>query len=448
MTTEADVQSQIDLWRGYLMRHGAISAVDAQEMEDHLREQMADLVGAGLSEDEAFVIAIKRMGSVDELSREFAREHSDRLWKQLVLTPAGPHAPGHGLSGELAVVLALAVGSAVAVKAGLSWLDGTVFVRNLSLLVLPFLTGYFGWKRRISGSLATVLCAAYVVAALVLNVYPYDADSDTGILAAIHLPIVLWLVVGAAYVSGQWRSDRRRMDFIRFTGEFLIYYTLLGLGGGVLIGLTVSGFATVGADISWFVADWVLPVAMPGAVLVAAWLVEAKQDVVENIAPVLTRVFTPLTIVMLLALLTAYATTRSIVDTDRTLLILMDLILVLVLGLLLYAISARDPVTQPGLFDWLQLMLVLCALLVDVVMLTAMLTRIAEFGSSPNKVAALGMNLVLLVSLCGSAWLSLAFLGGRRGSGALERWQTRYLPVYGGWAAAVVVLLPLVFSFR
>lgn len=448
MTTEADVQSQIDLWRGYLMRHGAISAVDAQEMEDHLREQMADLVGAGLSEDEAFVIAIKRMGSVDELSREFAREHSDRLWKQLVLTPAGPHAPGHGLSGELAVVLALAVGSAVAVKAGLSWLDGTVFVRNLSLLVLPFLTGYFGWKRRISGSLATVLCAAYVVAALVLNVYPYDADSDTGILAAIHLPIVLWLVVGAAYVSGQWRSDRRRMDFIRFTGEFLIYYTLLGLGGGVLIGLTVSGFATVGADISWFVADWVLPVAMPGAVLVAAWLVEAKQDVVENIAPVLTRVFTPLTIVMLLALLTAYATTRSIVDTDRTLLILMDLILVLVLGLLLYAISARDPVTQPGLFDWLQLMLVLCALLVDVVMLTAMLTRIAEFGSSPNKVAALGMNLVLLVSLCGSAWLSLAFLRGRRGSGALERWQTRYLPVYGGWAAAVVVLLPLVFSFR
>ena len=139
-----------------------------------------------------------------------------------------------------------------------------------------------------------------------------------------------------------------------------------------------------------------LPCGVGGAVIVAAWLVEAKQNVVENIAPVLTRVFTPLTIVMLLALLAGFAATRSIVDVDRNLLILMDLILVLVLGLLLYAISARDPQVPPDLFDRLQLLLVLSALAVDVLMLTAMLTRIAEFGVSPNKFVALGMNLVLL----------------------------------------------------
>ena len=57
------------------------------------------------------------------------------------------------------------------------------------------------------------------------------------VLTAIHLPIALWLVVGVAYVGGDWRSDRRRMDFIRFTGEWLIYFVLIGLGGGVLIGL-------------------------------------------------------------------------------------------------------------------------------------------------------------------------------------------------------------------
>ena len=59
--------------------------------------------------------------------------------------------------------------------------------------------------------------------------------------------------------------------------------------------------------------------------------------------------FTPLTIVMLIALLAGFAATRSIVDVDRNLLILMDLILVLVLGLLLYAISARDPRVPPDL---------------------------------------------------------------------------------------------------
>ena len=89
----------------------------------------------------------------------------------------------------------------------------------------------------------------------------------------------------------------------------------------------------------------------------------------------------------------------------------------------------------------------LSALAVDVLMLTAMLTRIAEFGVSPNKFVALGMNLVLLVNLAWSLRLGVAFVRGRRGFGALERWQTRYLPVYGAWAAIVGGVLPPVFDF-
>jgi hypothetical protein len=80
-------------------------------------------------------------------------------------------------------------------------------------------------------------------------------------------------------------------------------------------------------------------------------------------------------------------------------------------------------------------------------MLTAMLTRIAEFGTSPNKVAALGLNLLLLVHLVRAAWLTVRFLRGRRPFAALERWQTGYLPVYGAWAAVVVVAFPPVFGF-
>ena len=80
-------------------------------------------------------------------------------------------------------------------------------------------------------------------------------------------------------------------------------------------------------------------------------------------------------------------------------------------------------------------------------MLMAMLTRIAEFGSSPNKIAALGLNLLLLVHLLRAAWLAVGFLRGRRSFASLERWQTRYLPVYGAWAAIVVVIFPPVFGF-
>ncbi|MFG1771425.1 permease prefix domain 1-containing protein [Nocardia salmonicida] len=443
---ETELQAHIDQWRGYVQRHRAISVADVDEMEDHLREQISTLQAGGLSGDEAFLVAVKRMGSMDAISREFALEHSERLWKQLVLVPEDSE--GGAGNRELMVVLALAVGAALTVKAGFTWLDGPALGRNLSLLVLPFLAGYFAWKRQVSARVAAVLLVPFALIALVLNLYPFEPEGATEIIAAIHAPILLWLAVGLAYAGGDWRSERRRMDFIRFTGEWFVYLTLLALGGGVLIGLTVGAFGTLDFDIEPVIEDWVLPFGIAGAVIVAAWLVEAKQNVVENIAPVLTRVFTPLTIVMLFALLGALATTHSLTSIDRDLLILMDLILVLVLGLLLYTISARDPLTPPGFFDRLQLLLVVTALVVDVVMLAAMLTRIAEFGSTPNKVVALGLNVVLLVNLTWSGHLGFGFVRGTKTFAALERWQTDYLPVYGVWAAAAIVAIPPSFDFR
>lgn len=447
MDTEAQLQAHIAQWRGYVQRHRAISVADVDEMEDHLREQVSTLQDAGLAGDEAFLVAVKRMGSLDAISREFAREHSERLWKQLVLLPTESEDAERQGNRELLVVLALAVGAALSLKAGFAWLKDSAVAVNVSLLVLPLLAGYFAWKRQVTAKVAAALVVSFVLAALVLNLYPFESGGTTEVIAAIHAPIALWFVVGLAYVGGDWRSERRRMDFIRFTGEWFVYLTLLALGGGVLIGLTVGAFETLDLRIEPVIEDWVLPFGAAGAVIVAAWLVEAKQNVVENIAPVLTRVFTPLTIVMLLALLAAFATTRSVIDVDRTLLILMDLILVLVLGLLLYSISARDPLAPPGLFDRVQLVLVISALAVDVVMLAAMLTRIAEFGSTPNKVVALGMNVVLLVNLVWSVRLQVGFLRGRKGFADLERWQTHYLPVYGSWAAAVVIAIPLAFDF-
>src|SRR5690606_26434957 len=239
----------------------------------------------------------------------------------------------------------------------------------------------------------------------------------------------------------------RRMDFVRFTGELAIYLVLIALGGGLLIGLTVGTLSLVDIDIEPFLEDWVLPFGMPGALLVGAWLVEAKKNVVENIAPVLTRVFTPLTIVMLVAILVALLANGPLTAVDRELLILMDAILVLVLFLLLYSISARDPLAPPGIVDWLQLVLVGAALAVDAVALTAMLTRIAEFGFTANKVAALGLNLLLLVHLAWAAWLGLGFVRGRRPFAEAERWQTQYLPVYAVWATIVVVAFGPLFAF-
>ena len=127
---------------------------------------------------------------------------------------------------------------------------------------------------------------------------PWDADSDTEVLVALHLPVALWFAVAYPYMGGTLRSHERRMDFVRFTGEWFIYYVLIALGGGVLMALIAGIFQPAGVD-GDRIAQWVVPSGAAGAVVVAAWLVESKQRVVENMAPVLSMIFTPLFAVML-----------------------------------------------------------------------------------------------------------------------------------------------------
>jgi hypothetical protein len=450
------LEEQIDQWRTYLRRRQAIHSVDVAELEDHLREQVAGLVDAGLTTDEAFLVAVKRMGNLDALSREFAREHSDRLWKQLVLVPSDSrelHTPG---TRDAIVAFCLAVAAAVAIKApalfGLQFDerrpdDFAFYSRNLSLFALPFLAGYFAWKRTLDIRTLNWLAAAFTAAGVFANVYPFTPGSFTEVLTALHLPIVLWLVVGIAYAGGRWNQVAGRMDFIRFSGELFIYYVLIALGGGVLIGFIAAIFRAIGVNMGPFIIAWLLPCGAAGAVVVASWLVEAKQSVIENMAPVLTRLFTPLFAALLIIFLGTLLWTGRGVGIERNVLIAFDLLLAVVIALLLYSASARDPQSPPDVFDVVQVALVVSALLADAVALWAIAARITEFGFSPNRVAALGENVILLINLSWSAVLYIRFLRGRGSFSSLEQWQTDYLPVYAAWAALVVAVFPPLFQY-
>lgn len=453
-----ELEQQIAAWRAYVARRDAIAGRDVDELEDHLRHQIEGLEASGLAPDEAFLVAVKRLGGVDELSREFAREHSERLWKQLVIDEPGAASPR---SRALPLAVGLAVAAAVAVKIpalfGVGFEGGAEFyARNLALIVLPFLAGYFLVRRQASAATVTVVALPFVAAALVMNLYPFGPDAATLALAAIHVVVALWIVVGIAYTGGDVRSSRARMDFIRFTGEWFVYFVLIALGGGVLVALTMAVFGAIGLDAAGFVEEWAIPCGVAGAVVIAGWLVEAKQSVIENIAPVLTKLFTPLFTLLLLAFFVAGLLQAGLVEPaeggiemfgQRDLLIIFDVVLVVVLGLLLYAMSAREPLAPPSWFDRLQLVMVIAAILVDLLVLFAMIGRIAEYGASPNKLASLGLNLILLANLSGAAWLQLRFLLGRTPWDRLERWQTGFIPVYLVWSTIVVVVFPPLFGY-
>ena len=441
------LESQIAEWRSYVRRSPAVDGHDVDELETHLRDQIADLGQGGLAADEAFLVAVKRMGGFDDLSREFAREHSGRLWKQLVLSDPGEQ----HLDSRWPEALMFAVGAAVAVQiarlvAGFPAQEPSWLARNASLLVLPFVAGYFALRRHLPVRQWLLTAAPFVAAAVVINLYPYREDASTELLVAVHLPVALWFVVAYPYIGGVVRSHARRMDFVRFTGEWFIYYVLIGLGGMVLAGLTAGILTPTGVDPER-IFEWVMPSGAAGAVVVAAWLVESKQRVVENMAPVLTMIFTPLFAVMLVGAAVVYAVTGLGGAFDRELLSVFDALMVVVLGLVLYGMSARDASHLPGWMDRIQLVAVVSALLLDLMVLGAMVARIGDLGFTPNRTVALGLNLVLLVNLAGAAWLSARFLTGRTTFHRLEHWQTTYLPVFALWATTVVVVLPPLFAF-
>lgn len=444
------LQLQIDRWRASVLAQG-VAEEHVAVVEGQLRDHAVGLGDTGLDAEEVFLIALRRVAASDEASRSFARAYSDELWIQPAESDGG-QGPAHAGMAEFSVMLGCAVAAAIAIKVptlfGFDFTaDGSFYARNLSLLVLPFLAMYFIWTRGLSRRGIVGLSAVFVAGAVFANAYPFAPGGSTEVLTAIHLPIVLWLAVGVAYVAGDWLSDARRMEYVRFTGEWLVTYALIALGGGVLVAITVGVFGAIGLDVEALMSEWVLPCGAVGAVIVAAWLVGSRRNLVGEMAPMLARVFTPLFALMLVALLVGVVWTRGVIDIEREVLILFDLLLVVVLALLLYALSARDPHSEPGLFDWIQLVLVVCALGVDMFALINIASRLTEYGFSANKTAAIGLNLILLVNLARSAFLQTVFLRSRRSLESVEHWQMRYLPVYALWAAIVVVTFPSLFGF-
>jgi hypothetical protein len=442
-----DLELNIRSWSDLVKEKGHFTESDVLELEDHLRDEIEDLIKVGLSEEEAFLISVKRLGNVHAISNEFSKIN-ENLWKHLI-TDSSPTKIKNRQQILLVVIFSILAGTLfqIPVFFGYSLNDMSHFM-NITLFILPFVALFFIIKRKLDLKLSSIVLGIFIISAIIMNLYPSHTPHNTEALSIIHLPIFLWLVTGISYAGLGWKESKERMNFIRFTGECFIYGILISMGIGVFIVFSVLIFSAIGIDLLGFIDSYIIFYAMSTAVMVTVYIVEAKKSIVENFAPVLAKIFSPLFLITMFLFLTVMMITGKSPFVDRNYLIGFDLMLVLVLGLVLYSISSRNMHEKRNFFDYINLALIITALLIDVVALSAIVVRLRNFGITPNKVAALGENLVLLVNLGILAYQYIRYLTNKIEFKAIENSQTFYLTIYAIWLGIVAFIFPLLFGFK
>lgn len=445
-----DLELNISSWCDYLRSSGKLSEDNVIELENHLREQIDELIENGLDEEEAFLISVKRLGNVNLISEEYSKVNTENLWKQLLIDPVDKDKKKKSRRDILLVVIfSLLAGTAAKIPTlfGIT-MDNYVYFKNLSFYILPFIALFFIIKHNVSKKLIGYIAVIFVLTGVIINFYPSYSPNHTEILTGIHLPIMLWLVTGVAYMGEKWRTSKGRMNFIRFTGESVIYGSLVMLGLIVLMMFTAAIFESIAIDIEKFIENYFIVYGGCALAMITVYLVETKKSVVENFAPILAKIFSPLFLITMVTFLGVMIITGKSPFVERNFLIGFDLMLVLVLGMVLYIISARNIYDKINVFDYLNIALIIVAIVVDGVALSAILFRLTEYGISPNKLAALGENILLLVNLAGLLWLYIKYFMRKIKFEKIELWQTKYLSVYAIWMAIVVFIFPIVFRFH
>lgn len=316
---------------------------------------------------------------------------------------------------------------------------------NLLFGIIPFICAYFAYRSKPERKLIYIIAGLMAGSIVYMNLLPMD-NKDTILLAYLHLPVFLWMVMGFAFAGDDYKQGNARLSFLKFNGEFFILYAAMAISGMVLAALTIQLFSIAGFDISEFYFENIVLFGAAALSVVASYLVTTNLKIAKSIAPYIAKIFSPLVLVTLVAYLIIVVSTGKNPFIDRNFLLAFNGILFSVLAVTIYSITESGKDDKKNFSDYVNLALIAAALIIDGVALSAIVFRLTSYGITPNRVAVLGVNILIFVNLI---WIISAyskFIGNKRGPVVVQDAVTKYLPIYGAWAAFVTFAFPLIFA--
>jgi len=355
-----------------------------------------------------------------------------------------------GNGRELAFILAVALAAGIGAKipAMLNIPEDFFFPRNFSFLVLPMLMAFFAWKQKLPSQIMGILAAITLMCLLYTNLLPDLPNSDTLSLVFIHLPILLWGLLGWAFVGEKHRELGRRLDYLKYNGDLVVMTSLFLLAGGLMTGITLALFAVIGLHIEQFYFQNIVLFGLPAAPILGTYLIQSNPQLVGKVSPVIAKIFSPLVLAMLVIYLIAMAFSGKNPYQDREFLIIFNALLIGVLAIIFFSVAESTHKSSNRLQIWILLLLSTVTILVNGVALSAIVFRIMEWGITPNRLAVLGGNVLVLTNLLLVAFRLYNGIWKKENAGRVGEVIAWYLPVYCIWAFIVTFLFPIFFGLK
>ncbi len=358
-----------------------------------------------------------------------------------------PSIAGRKVSVLLLVLICLIAGFFVKLPSVFPIDEDWYHSRFVPFITISAIIVYFLTSSR-NKNIAKLIVTAIAICISILWAFPDNPKSDSITMALIHLPLFAFSLLAISFMADQWSSVESRIKFIRYVGEMGIYSALIILGGMVLTGLTLGLFNLIGLHIYKWYMEYIVVFGLVSSPVVATYLFDSVQNRQSKFAPILSNVFSPLFLITILAYLIATVYQGKSPFTDRDFLITFNGLLLVILALTIFSISGKKKAVGVEASDYINICLVAATLLVNLVALSAILFRWAEYGVTVNRIVVTGANILIFIHL---ALLLSRYIGYLRGGSRvsdLESIIARYLPIYTLWSLIVSVVFPVVFQFK
>ncbi|SIN84463.1 DUF4153 domain-containing protein [Algoriphagus halophilus] len=321
------------------------------------------------------------------------------------------------------------------------------YPRNLGFIIFPVLTAYFAWKNQLSRQTVGFLAGIFSFCIIYINLLPNHPESDTLILACIHLPLLLWFLLGFSFVGNKFKSLQSRLEFFKFNGEGIVLCAVLGIAGALLMGMTFGLFELIGINIEPIFEKYLVVFGLPALPVVATFLTQSNPQLVNKVTPIVAKLFSPAVLIMLVIYLLAIVYSGKDPYNDREFLLIFNLLLIGVMALIFFSIAETSNNEKTSFNIWVLFLLSCVTILVNGIALSAITFRISEWGFTPNRLAVLAANLLILVHLVLVTYQLSKVLRQKVILEDIGMTVAKYVPIYFIWASIVVFVFPLVFGF-